>query len=114
MSYQFSLIAWPCCTLRGWVGVIWENQGASARFLRAWSAEPSGGWKQTDASPPRIEFHEKEPGRGDKAVTELQLGGLKLKLETGQEDLYASLQNGGNIAVERTPDSLQTYGAANA
>ncbi len=47
-------------------------------------------------------------------MTELQLGGLKLKLETGQEDLYASLQNGGNIAVERTPDSLQTYGAANA
>lgn len=37
-------------------------------------------------------------------MTQLQLKGLKTKLETNQKDLCGSLQNRGSIAVERTPD----------
>jgi DnaK suppressor protein len=39
-------------------------------------------------------------------VTSTQLGRLKLKLETRLKELSSSLRNRENIAVERTPDTL--------
>ena len=39
-------------------------------------------------------------------MTSTQLGRLKLKLETRLKELFSSLRNRENIAVERTPDAL--------
>lgn len=45
-------------------------------------------------------------------MTQLQLGRLRAKLEASEKDLCGSLQNPGNIAIERTSDLTDEAGLA--